>query len=179
MLIKVQQTPNPNSMKFIVDKKWLNFVWECFSDFDAKKSDLANTLWKLEGVMYLMFGHDFVSVSKKHDALWEILSPEIVDILSEFLLREVDLFDTQMPNMEQKNFNELEQKIAQVLEEKVQPAIENHGGMISLVKVENGVVFLDLQGACRGCPSSTLTLKNGIENLLKYYFSEIKSVESV
>lgn len=191
MLIKIERTPNPATLKFIVNKKWLEVIWECKNDEDAKKSIIANQLMKVEGVVYLFFGYDFVSVSKEKEANWEILKPIILGEISDFLLEEIPFFQTtQIKDQESKpnpsasakkeeELTEVEKKIIEVLNEKVQPAIESHGGAIQFYKLENGIVYLDLQGACKGCPSSTITLKNGIENLLKYYFPEITSVESI
>jgi Fe-S cluster biogenesis protein NfuA len=195
MLIKVHTTPNPDALKFVVGQKWIEFVWECSSEKEAKKSPLALKLWHLPGVAYLMFGHDFVSVVKDREALWEILQTEIIELLSEFLLEEKGLFsdvildfakggnaaenDQNQPNKpkyDDREYTEFEQKIIKTLEEKVQPALEFHGGWVQFVSFENGILLIDMQGACKGCPSSLSTLKDGIENLMRYYFPEISEV---
>ena len=187
MLIQVNNTPNPDALKFIVPTRWLEFIWECSNLETAKKSNLAKQLWEIEGVVYLMFGSDFVLVTKKPDALWELIQVEVVDKLSAFLEEDVSLFydpnfektEKEKKTKKQKDFSQLEEKIIKVLDEKVQPALESHGGMVEFVSFENGVLTLDMQGACKGCPSSMYTLKNGIENLMKYYFPEINELKSI
>ena len=181
MIIKTVQTPNPNSFKFIVQKVWINFVWECFCESDAKKSELSNELWKLDGVCYLLFGNDFVSITKKPDYEWCDLESEIIEIIGQFLEKNIGLFEANVKTekVDSKNYSEIEKKIAQKIEEKIQPALANHGGMVFLKKFEDGVVYLELQGACKGCPSSEVTIKYGISNLLKYYFEEVKEIVSI
>jgi Fe-S cluster biogenesis protein NfuA len=191
-MIRISNTPNPLSLKFIVPEKWMNFVWECADESTAKKSVLASKLWQIEGVKYLLFGHDFVSVTKSQEALWEIIQLEIIEAIADFLndvigqgkdffAKEIDAAQLEQAKKVAQKWaeNSIEEKIQHVLEEKVQPAIAHHGGFIKLIGFENGIVKLDLQGACKGCPSSTQTLKFGIQNLLQYYFPEVVSVESV
>ena len=193
-MITVQTTPNPNALKFIVGERWIGFVWECNNERDAAKSQLAKVLWAIDGVVYLMFGSDFVSISKKQNVSWEKLQPEIIDAIDEFLQKDIGLFEDNIKipldgqskkskldiELSESNieYTELEIKIIHVLDEKVRPVLESHGGMVKFVSFHDGVVVLDLQGACKGCPSSMYTLKNGIENLLKYYFPEVKEVAS-
>lgn len=205
-MIAIHSTPNPNALKFVVNEKWINFVWECVDEKDAAKSILAKKLWDL-GVAYIMFGYDFVSVIKKNEQKWDDLEQEIVGIIGNFLKQDIGLFENADENLgkdvesmreesmneqsiseknlgeEQKfaeefpqEFSKLEMQIIATLEEKVQPIVQMHGGVVKFIKFDDGVVVLDLQGACRGCPSSSITLKNGIQNLLCYYFPEVKEV---
>jgi len=179
-MITVANTPNANALKFIVDRRWMNFVWECRNEKDAAKSQLANHLFAINGVVYMLFGYDFVSVTKSPEHEWSELEAEIIETIDTFLKRNVGLFEDEKPvaetKQEAKEFSEIETKIITVLQEKVQPAIESHGGLVKFISFQDGVVKLDLQGACKGCPSSAYTLKNGIENLLKYYFPEVREV---
>lgn len=180
MLIKIEKTPNPQTLKFIVDKKWLDFIWECKTEEESKHSPLASVLWKTGDVLYLFFGYDFVSITKKEDQEWDVLKPIFLGAISDFLQENIQLINKRFDeNNNLEGFSDFEKKIIEVLDQKVQPAVEGHGGAIKLVKFENGILFLDLQGACKGCPSSIATLKNGVENLMKYYFPEIESVEAV
>lgn len=185
-MITVVTTPNPHAMKFIIGSKWISFAWECANEKTAKKSPLARALWNLNGVNYLLFGLDFVSVNKRNDISWLNLQPEVIDIIDDFLKKDIGLFEStkeshkeEMKLDDVQELTELEEKIIKVIEEKVQPSIESHGGMVKFISFKNGILILDLQGACKGCPSSAVTLKGGIENLLKYYFPEILKVESV
>jgi Fe-S cluster biogenesis protein NfuA len=185
-MITVQTTPNPHAMKFLVGEKWINFVWECLDANASKKSPLAEQLWQIEGVNALLFGFDFVSVTKKHDSSWLDIQFEVIDKIDEFLKKDIGLFDSKHESKDMQKeiesnaqLSELDLKIIQVIEEKIQPAIVSHGGVVKFVSFANGVLLLDLQGACKGCPSSAVTLKNGIENLLQYYFPEIVEVKSV
>lgn len=181
MFIKIETTPNPDTIKFLVESRWLDFVWECKDVDDAKKSILAHKLFSVPGVVYLLFGYDFVSVSKSAETSWDDLKAPILSEISDFLEEGLNLLmDASIEEQKfQADLGELEQKIIIVLDEKVQPALESHGGAVKLVKFEAGIVYLDLQGACRGCPSSEATLKFGIQNLLRYYFPEVQEVRSV
>lgn len=190
MIINVKTTPNPNAMQFIVPERWINFSWECKNEKDAAKSPLAQKLWQIEGVKYLMFSTDFVSIIKDPDLIWEILQPDIIESISEFIISGLTLFETDDVKALQKlekesranperEYTELEKQMITALEDKVQPAIELHGGMVKFEEFKDGILLLDMQGACKDCPSSLTTLKDGIENLMKYYFPEIIEVKHV
>lgn len=186
-MIIVQQTPNPNALKFIVPTKWINFVWECVNEKDAAKSSLAKELWNLGGVKYLMFGSDFVSINKSVEIEWNDLQGKVLEVIDEFLSKDRGLFE-DVPSAEwetkaecavDREFTEFEHKLIQTINEKVQPVLASHGGMVKFIGFDDGIVTLDMQGACRGCPSSQFTLQNGIQNLLGYYFPEVKKVVSL
>lgn len=201
MLIKVQTTPNPDAIKFIVDKKWIEFVWECTNAKEANKSSLAKKLWDIEGVSYLMFATDFVSVVKDSNAIWEVMQPDIIDVISDFLLEDKGIFsdvildfaqdgsekdasENEGPAQEKLAYNDreytdFEKKIILAIEEKVQPALAHHGGWVKFIEFVDEVLLIEMRGACKGCPSSLATLKSGIENLMKYYFPEIKEVQEI
>ena len=179
MLINVSNTPNHNVLKFIVPVNWINFVWECQDVEQAAKSPLAKKLFEIQGVIYMLFGKDFVSVAKDENASWENLEAIILDQISNFLNQNISLFATELKESEDKVNNELDLKMIKVIEEKVQPAVEHHGGFVKFHSFQDGVLKLEMLGACKGCSSSEITLKNGIQNLMQYYFPEIESVESV
>ena len=180
MFVQIQGTPNVNSMKFLVEDEWLDFIWECKTESDALKSPLSESLWGIDGVVYLMFGRKFVSITKTPAASWDELTGVILEVISDYLLENNKIFNGSFQKKD-KNLgkNDLEKKIIQLIDEKVQPTIESHGGQIIFVRFDEGTVFLELKGACKGCPSSEITLKHGIQNLLKYYFPEVEKVESL
>lgn len=185
MLIHLENTYNPNVMKFIIDHVWIDFNWECKDFFNANKSLLARELWKIDGVVYLLFGSEFVLVSKKNDIIWDELSLVIMEVISDYLETHTKVFDDIMSDELNRQMNskcdlsEFEKKISKVLEEKVQPSLKLHGGFVELVEFCDGVLKVRLQGACNGCYSSEATLQFGIKNLLQYYFPEIQVVENV
>ncbi len=181
MLINVSNTPNHNVLKFIVPKTWINFVWECQDEEQAEKSPLAKKIFAIEGVTYMLFGKDFVSVAKAEEASWQNLESVVLETISDFLNQNISLFATELKQNEEAkiNYNELDLKMIKVIEEKVQPAVEHHGGVVKFHSFQDGILKLEMLGACKGCSSSEITLKNGIQNLMQYYFPEIASIESV
>jgi Fe-S cluster biogenesis protein NfuA len=186
MLIQTEQTPNPNVVKFVVDGSILNngnvIVFTKTDEKLLKQSPLAEGLFDIVGVCAIMIGKDFVSVTKDDDEDWSILRPQILSIVMDFLMSggaAADSSGAQDVNIDLDMNDPLVQKISVVIEEKVRPAVAMDGGDIIFVRFAEGVVYLLLRGACAGCPSSTVTLKDGIERMLKHYFPEVVSVESV
>lgn len=180
MFIQIEKTFNENSLKFITQTVWINFIWECKNEYDANKSELSKNIWKIGGIVYLMFGRNFVLITKNSQESWDELQLVVLEIIDDFLKKHTNLFENaQEEKTENSNFSEFEQKIIEVLEKKVNPVVNSHGGMVKFIKFEDGIVYLDLMGACKGCKNSEFTLKNGIQNLLCYYFFEIKEVKSV
>ena len=181
MFIKTQKTPNPNTLKFIPGIVILKGSPKEYHTIDnCKDSDIAKQLLKIRGVTLVFFGKDFISVSKDSETGWNEIKTFILSNLVDYIIsgkafvktiREND--KSVIPNTKTK------EKIINLLDTKIRPAVAQDGGDIVYNKFENGVLFLELHGACRGCPSSTITLKQGVENMLKHYIPEIQSVESV
>jgi Fe-S cluster biogenesis protein NfuA len=180
MFIQTEKTPNPATLKFIPGQTVIaSGAAEFKSAEETAKAPLAQRLFGITGVKSVFFGHDFVSVSKHDDTDWSMLKPMILAGLMEH-------FSTGQPVMlEQEKApahtedDEISAQIRELILTRVRPAVMMDGGDISFEYFEDGVVYLRLRGACSGCPSSTVTLKQGIENMLRHYVPEVTEVRSV
>ncbi len=188
MFIQTEQTPNPSTLKFLPGMVLLKSgTLEFKTKEEATKNSLAKILFSLNNVMGVFIGKDFLTITKSDEVEWEMLKPTILSAILDFFssggLIETDVSQKTDSKAKLHKYSKKDQemvnKINELLEERIKPAVAQDGGDISFVKLKNGVVFLELRGACSGCPSSTITLKSGIENMLKYYIPEIKSVEAV
>ncbi len=156
------------------------------ADFPNKKaaqnSPLAMQLFDVEGVEAVFFGHDFISITKKQDIDWPQIKPDILGVIMDYLTSGQDLFSATAPAIVQSqkasDDEETAARIREIIETRVRPAVAQDGGDILFDRLEKGIVYLQMRGACAGCPSSTITLKNGVENLLRYYVPEIVGVEA-
>lgn len=183
MFIEFEETPNPNTLKFLPGQEVLPRGTKDYTSIDgAASSPLAKTLFSVGEVKGVFLGRDFVSVSKSDDADWEYLKPQILALLMDFFSsgQPVILEDAIVEGAGNKELaGELERQIVELLDMRVKPAVAADGGNIEFVEFDDGVVYLRMEGACAGCPSSTATLKMGIENLLKHYIPEVARVEPV
>ena len=184
MFIQTEETPNPSTLKFIPGKVLLEGGTQEFkSKKDAKSNNLANMLFEDENVDGVFIGKDFITITKSDQVNWESLKPFILSKIHDFLSsgKKVESQNNKKKIKENYNKKDLEivKQINDLLDERIKPAVAQDGGDISFVKFDDGIVYLELRGACSGCPSSTITLKSGIENMLKYYIPEIVSVEAV
>lgn len=190
MFIQTEETPNPATLKFIPDGHIVlkNGTAEFKNQKQAEsKSPLALQLFAITGVEAVFFGHDFITITKSGNALWKYLTTEIQAVIMDFFLTGKDAMFENQENSKTKNSSEIStqedseivKQIKELIEIKVRPAVAMDGGDIIFHSFENGVVYLVLKGSCSGCPSSTVTLKNGIENMLKHYIPEVEAVEQV
>ncbi len=189
MFIQTEMTPNPSTLKFIPETKVLDSgTFEFRNKKEAASSRLATNLFENQAVTNVFFGTDFITITKKEGFEWEIIKPDILSKIMNFFSSNIPIVDSDInitDNTEilEDTYADDELKIVKqiqvLLDEKIKPAVAQDGGDINFVKLKDNVVFLELRGACAGCPSSTLTLKSGIENMLKYYIPEIVSVEAV
>jgi len=185
MFIQTEETPNPATLKFIPGKTMLkNGTLEFKTKDEAKNHNLAKILFEEENVSNVFIGKDFLTITKSENVDWDMLKPNILSKILDFFSSggEIDSdVEDKKPKTEQ--YEEKDQKIVNqvidLLDQRIKPAVAQDGGDINFVKFQNGIVFLELRGACSGCPSSTITLKSGIENMLKYYIPEIVSVEAI
>ncbi len=183
MFIQTEPTPNPSTLKFVPGKQVLASGVQDFKSLkDADSSPLAARLFEVDGVAGVFLGNDFISVTKG-DLDWELLKPAVMGVIMEHFMSGAPVMegDVQRDN-ENEVFDEADREtvdtIKQLLEEKVRPAVAQDGGDIIFQAYKDGIVYLQMRGACSGCPSSTATLKNGIENLLKHFLPEVKEVRS-
>ncbi len=187
MFIQTEQTPNPATLKFLPGQTVLAEGTIDIRDVEAaERSPLAARLFLIDEVVGVFFGNDFVTVSKTDDADWQMLKPVILGIIMEHfvsgkpvMLDSADLGDAMTDGAEDGPDAEIIGQIKDLLETRVRPAVAMDGGDIVFRGFQNGVVMVQLQGACQGCPSSTATLKMGIENMLRHYIPEVVEVRAV
>ena len=178
MFIQTQKTPNPNSIKFLPGKK-VSLVGPVEI---LKKEDTDNYLLKnilsIEGVTGIFLSEDYISVNKNSEKEWEELKHIIQSFINEYYQEGNESVISKNNNNSELKYKEIEKKIISVLENKIRPAVARDGGDIRFKEFKNGVVKVQLQGSCSGCPSSTITLKQGVKNLLCHYIHEVKQVEA-
>lgn len=182
MFIEFEETPNPNTLKFLPGREVLKHgTREYKTRDDAAKAPLALRLFDIDGVQGVFFAPDFVSVSRDDSTDWNDLKPLILTALMEHFTAGMAVVEDEAPESKAASDldNEIERQIVEILETRVKPAVAMDGGNIEFVEFDDGVVYLRMEGACAGCPSSTLTLKSGIEGLLKRFVPEVISVEAV
>ncbi len=180
MFIQVDETPNPETLKFLPGKVIIkqNPV-EFKSIEESDTSPLAKELFQIEGVNSLYIGKDFVSVTKEKKYDWAPMKTLLLSSMMDYFNSEKPvLVETKESALfsKDKNYSDLEKKIIDLLETRVRPAVAGHGGDIIFHSYSEGIVELELQGSCSGCPSSLATLKMGVENMLKHYIPEVEKV---
>lgn len=181
MFIQTEQTPNPSTLKFIPGQMVLEEGTMFFESEDAAdQSPLAQALFKIDGVSAVFLGHDFITVENK-DQDWNDLKPAILGTIMEHYTAGLPIVtggqEAQVADDDADP--EIVEQIKELLDTRVRPAVARDGGDITYHGFKDGIVYLRMQGACSGCPSSTATLKYGIQNLLKHYIPEVDSVEPV
>ncbi|KAF8818892.1 NifU family protein [Rickettsia endosymbiont of Cardiosporidium cionae] len=185
MFIQTEDTPNLNAMKFIPGIIVSQDETVFFRNIEEtqNRSLLAFKLFKIEYVVSVFFGYDFITVTKSEKILWDILKPEILMVIMDHILAELPIIEqvseAQLVNYSELDLSDIEKKIVEIINNRIRPAVAMDGGDIIYHNFVEGVVYLELHGACSGCPSSEITLKNGIESMLKHFIPEIKSVKAV
>jgi Fe-S cluster biogenesis protein NfuA len=186
MFIQTESTPNPATLKFLPGREVMGEG--AVADFpdrgSAGRSPLADALFGIPEVSRVFFGADFISVTKT-DGDWRHLKPAILGAIMEHFTRELPVMtvaateDGDKPDAYSPEDSEIVEQIKELLETRVRPAVASDGGDIIFKGFDAGTVFLQLRGSCAGCPSSTMTLKNGIENMLRHFIPEVNAVEAV
>ncbi|XP_044760098.1 NFU1 iron-sulfur cluster scaffold homolog, mitochondrial-like [Coccinella septempunctata] len=185
MFIQTQETPNPNSLKFLPGVKVLeNGQTIDFPNGQAAYcSPLGKVLFRIDGVKSVFLGPDFITVTKADDEVeWRLLKPEIFATIMDFFVSGLPVLKDAQPNSDtqiNEDDNEIVQMIKELLDTRIRPTVQEDGGDILFMGYDNGVVKLKMQGACTSCPSSIVTLKNGVQNMLQFYIPEVVSVEQV
>jgi len=182
MFIQTEQTPNPATLKFLPGRPVMGEGTASFAEAEeAERSPLARRLFQIEGVTGVFFGGDFISVSKADDREWYLLKPSVLGVIMEHFVSGQPLLTGEEDSAEGESGedDELVSQIKELLDTRVRPAVAQDGGDIVFRGFERGVVYLHMQGACAGCPSSTATLKMGIENMLRHYVPEVTEVRAV
>ena len=180
MFVQTQITPNPNSLKFLPGRRVSNSGTFEINDKNKTSNDLVRSILSINGVTGIFLGEDFLSVNKKEDSNWEDIKHIIISLINEFYLEgNPFIVDKDFYNEKKNNFDEIEEKIIKILETKIKPAVAKDGGDIKFKEFKNGIVTVQLQGSCSGCPSSIMTLKQGVQNLLCHYIKDVKEVVAV
>jgi len=178
MFIQTEATPNPSTLKFIPEQTVMAQGTANFNDKDAAaRSPLAQRLFGVDGVDSIFLGSDFITVTKQEDKDWQVLKPMILEaLMNHFSSGEAIVQDGENTAEQSGDDDEIVTQIKELLETRVRPAVAQDGGDIIFHKFEDGIVYLTMMGACSGCPSSSATLKHGIENMLRYYVPEVLEV---
>ena len=185
MMIETEHTPNPDTLKFLPGKKVSEIGPIEFLKNDKNiKVPLANKILSLEGTTMVFFGEDFITVKKDKDLNWKDLKHGIISEINDYYSKGNDVVvkkdsSKSVQGSTPKQSDDIINKINEVLDAKVRPAVAKDGGDITFKSFKNGVVTVELKGSCSGCPSSIMTLKQGVQNLLCHYIPEVKSVEAI
>lgn len=185
MFIQTQDTPNPNSLKFLPGIKVLETGQTMdFPTFQAAScSPLGKILFRIDGVKGIFLGPDFITVTKKDDDVeWKLIKPEIFASIMDFFASGLPIINEGTPNEDtvvNEDDSEVVQMIKELLDTRIRPTVQEDGGDIIYVSYDDGIVKLKLQGSCSSCPSSLVTLKNGVQNMMQFYIPEVLGVEQV
>ena len=179
MFVQTEITPNPNSLKFLPGKNVSNKGSFEITQKDQTNNELVKNLLSINGVEGIFLGKDFISINKYDDTSWDEIKHIVISLINDFYSsgKECVIENTLIENNE--NLKDIEKKIVKILDEKIRPAVAKDGGDIKFKEFKDGVVKVQLQGSCSGCPSSTMTLKQGVQNLLCHYLPEVKKVEAL
>ena len=179
MFVQTEITPNPNSLKFLPGKNVSNKGSFEITQKDQTNNELVKNLLSINGVEGIFLGKDFISINKYDDTTWDEIKHVVISLINDFYSsgKECVIDNTLIENNE--NLKDIEKKIIKILDEKIRPAVAKDGGDIKFKEFKDGTVKVQLQGSCSGCPSSTMTLKQGVQNLLCHYLPEVKKVEAL
>ena len=180
MFVQTEITPNPNSLKFMPGKTVSNSGSFEITKKEEIDNELVRNLLSINGVTGIFLGADFISVNKKEEEKWEDLKHIIISLINDFYSSGKDfVIDKSLDAKEKINLIEIEKQIIKILDMKIRPAVAKDGGDIKFKEFKNGIVKVQLQGSCSGCPSSTMTLKQGVQNLLCHYIPDVKEVIAI
>ena len=179
MFIQTEVTPNPNSLKFLPGKTVSNIGPIEINSKDETNNDLIRNLLSVNGVEGIFLGKDFISVNKYDHISWEEIKHIVISLINDFYSNGNDYVINKSLREEDKDYSEIENKIIKILDDKIRPAVAKDGGDIKFKEFKDGIVWVQLQGSCSGCPSSTMTLKQGVQNLLCHYIPEVQKVEAI
>ena len=179
MFVQTEVTPNPNSLKFLPGKKVSNSGPYEITQKDDSQNVLIRNILSINGVEGIFLGEDFISVNKKDITEWDEIKHIVISFINDFYSKGKEFVIDESLEKQNLNLDELERKIVKILDEKIRPAVARDGGDIKFKEFKDGVVKVQLQGSCSGCPSSTMTLKQGVQNLLCHYLPEVKEVIAI
>ena len=179
MYVQTELTPNPNSLKFLPGKKVSNSGPYEITNKDDIKNELVRNILSINGVESIFLGQDFISVNKNESIKWDEIKHIVISLINDFYADGKEFVIDENIKDEVLKLSEIEEKIVKILEQKIRPAVAKDGGDIKFKEFKDGIVKVQLQGSCSGCPSSTMTLKQGVQNLLCHYIPEVKEVVAI
>tara|TARA_B100000989_G_scaffold55999_2_gene37782 strand:- start:9887 stop:10426 length:540 start_codon:yes stop_codon:yes gene_type:complete len=179
MFVQTEITPNPNSLKFLPGKIVSNNGSLEINNKDETNNDLLRDLLSVDGVEGIFLGKDFISINKYDEKSWDDIKHIVISLINDFYSNGNECVIDKDLNKNLNNLKDIEKKIIKILDQKIRPAVAKDGGDIKFQEFKNGVVSVKLQGACSGCPSSVMTLKQGVQNLLCHYIPEVKEVKAI
>ncbi len=179
MFVQTEITPNPNSLKFLPGKTVSNHGSFEITQKDQTNNELVKSLLSINGVEGIFLGKDFISINKYDDTSWDEIKHIVISLINDFYSSGKECVVDKNLNDSNEDLQEIEQQIVKILNEKIRPAVAKDGGDIKFKEFKDGIVKVQLQGSCSGCPSSTMTLKQGVQNLLCHYIPEVKQVEAI
>jgi Fe-S cluster biogenesis protein NfuA len=179
MFVQTESTPNPNSLKFIPGKVVSNVGSFEITRNDEINNELVKNLLSVNGVEGIFLGKDFISVNKFDSTSWDEIKHIVISLINDFYSSGHEFVIDKDLNENPDNLKDIEKKIVKILDQKIRPAVAKDGGDIRFKSFKDGIVSVQLQGSCSGCPSSTMTLKQGVQNLLCHYIPEVKEVKAI
>ena len=179
MFVQTEVTPNPNSLKFLPGKKVSNSGPYEITNKEDLQNELVRNILSINGVEGIFLGQDFISVNKNENIKWDEIKHIVISLINDFYADGKEFVIDENIKEEDLDLSEIESKIVKILEEKIRPAVARDGGDIKFKEFKDGIVKVQLQGSCSGCPSSTMTLKQGVQNLLCHYLPEVKEVVAI
>ena len=179
MFVQTEVTPNPNSLKFLPGKKVSNSGPYEITNKDQISNELVKNILSVNGVEGVFLGEDFISVNKSDQIKWDEIKHIVISFINDFYSGGKESVIDENVKQEESELDEIEQKIVKILDQKIRPAVARDGGDIQFKEYKDGIVKVQLQGSCSGCPSSTMTLKKGVQNLLCHYLPEVKEVIAI
>ena len=180
MFVQTEITPNPNSLKFLPGKTVSNSGSFEITKKDETNNELIRNLLSINGVEGIFLSKDFISINKYDDTSWDEIKHIVISLINDFYSSGKEcVIENSLIDESKKDLLEIEKKIIKILDQKIRPAVAKDGGDIKSKDFKDGIVEVQLQGSCSGCPSSTMTLKQGVQNLLCHYIPEVKEVRAV
>ena len=179
MFVQTEVTPNPNSLKFLPGKKVSNSGPYEITNKEEIQNELVRNILSVNGVEGIFLSKDFISINKYDETSWDEIKHIVISLINDFYSSGKEFVIEKSPFEAEEDLGEIEKKIVKILDQKIRPAVAKDGGDIKFKEFKDGVVMVQLQGSCSGCPSSTMTLKQGVQNLLCHYLPEVKEVVAI
>jgi NFU1 iron-sulfur cluster scaffold homolog, mitochondrial len=179
MFVQTETTPNPNALKFLPGKNVSNSGPYEITNKENIQNELVRNILSVNGVEGIFLGQDFISVNKNENINWDEIKHIVISLINDFYADGKEFVIDENTKEKVSDLSEIEEKIVKILEQKIRPAVARDGGDIKFKEFKDGIVKVQLQGSCSGCPSSTMTLKQGVQNLLCHYLPEVKEVIAI